>query len=125
MAVVNINNGKFEISNDYACLDESFTLSVSEISGYGDSEKNLLDFMAKKHHSIIKNKDYGVKDTTKYKERIYLKKSKEPETPIYLSYTPNDLKIVETQPNPYAIYYAIGINQPIGAIALDKLATEN
>lgn len=125
MAVANINNGKFEISNDYACLNETFTLSVSEVLGYGDSEKNLLDFMAKKHHNIIEDKNYGVKATTKYKDRAYLKKAKEPETPIYLSYTPDDLKIVETQPNPYAIYYAIGINQPIGAIALDKLATEN
>jgi len=27
-------------------------------------------------------------------------------------------------PNSYAIYYAVGENQPIGAIALDKFTTE-
>ncbi len=117
MAVINIDNDTFEISNDYACLDENFTLSVSEILGYGDSEKSLLDFMAKKHHNISDNKSYGVKATTKYKDRVYLKKAKEPETPIYLSYTPDDLKRVEAQANDYAIYYVIGKNQPIGAIS--------
>lgn len=63
--------------------------------GYGDSEKSVLDFMAKKHHNIIEDKNYGVKATTKYKDRAYLKKAKEAETPIYLSYTPEDLKQVE------------------------------
>jgi CRISPR-associated endonuclease/helicase Cas3 len=121
MAILNINNGKDEFPNEYACENESFTLSVREILGYGDSEKNVLDFMAKKHHSIIEDKNYGVKATTKYKDRVYLKKSKEPETPIYLSYVPDDLKKVEEQPHSYAIYYAMGNNQAIGAISINKL----
>lgn len=54
MAVIAVENGSFTINDDYACQEEAFTMSVSEILGYGDSEKNLLDFMAKKHHSIIK-----------------------------------------------------------------------
>ncbi|MCK4842257.1 MAG: CRISPR-associated helicase Cas3' [Methylococcales bacterium] len=123
MAVINIDNGVVDVSNEYACMGETFTLSVSEILGYGDSEKNLLDFMAKKHHSIIENKNYGVKATTKYKDRVYLKKAKEPETPIYLSYTPNDLKKVEAEPHSYAIYYAVGKNQSIGAISAHQLKT--
>jgi CRISPR-associated endonuclease/helicase Cas3 len=120
MAKVNIDNGKFKISNDYACLDESFTLSDSEILGYGDSEKDILNFMAKKHHYIIKDKNYGGKATTKY---AYLKKAKEPETPIYLSYTPNDLDegVGGAEPHAYAIYYAIGKRQPIGAISVHQL----
>ncbi len=80
--------------------------------------------MAKKHHNIIDDKNYGVKATTKFKDRAYLKKAKELETPIYLSYTPDDLQIVEAQPHSHAVYYAIGTNQPIGAIALDKLVPE-
>lgn len=124
MAVINIDNGLLEITNDYACQGETFTLSVNEILGYGDSEKNLLDFMAKKHHNIIDDKNYPVKATTKYKDRVYLKKSKEPETPIYLSYTPNDLKIIAAQPTSYAIYYAIGKNQAIGAISAHQLNTQ-
>lgn len=95
LAIINIENGKQEVSNEYACDNEPFTLSVSEMMGYGDSEKSVLDFMAKKHHNIIEDKNYGVKATTKYKDRAYLKKAKEAETPIYLSYTPEDLKQVE------------------------------
>jgi len=122
MAIITIDNGKPVISNDYACENESFTLSVREIMGYGDSEKSVLDFMAKKHHNIIEDKNYGVKATTKYKDSAYLKKSKEPETPIYLSYTPDDLKQIEAEPHAYAIYYAMGTNQPIGAISISKLS---
>ncbi len=125
MAVMTIDNDKLDISNEYACQDETLTLSVSEILGYGDSERNLLDFMAKKHHNIIDNKSYGVKATTKYKDRAYLKKSKEPEAPIYLSYTPEDLKEVEAEPHSYAIYYVVGTNQPIGALGNHHLNKED
>jgi len=126
MAIMTINNGEQTITNEYACQEEAFTLSVSEIKGYDeDSEKNLLEFMAKKHHSISEDKNYGVKATTKFKDRVYLKNAKQPETPIYLSYTPDDLKIVEEQPHAYAIYYVIGVNQPIGAMSSDKLSTES
>jgi CRISPR-associated endonuclease/helicase Cas3 len=120
MAVMNINNGKEEFPNLYACIDESLTVSVELITGYGESEMDLLAFMAKKHHNIKNDPNYGVSKTTKYKDRAYLKKAKEPETPIYLSYTPEDLKQVEVQANPYAIYYAIGKNQPIGAISKNQ-----
>ncbi len=124
MAVMNINNGKEIFPEQYACEDESLTLSVELITGYGESEMDLLAFMAKKHHNIKEDSRYGVTKTTKYKDRAYLKKAKDPETPIYLSYTPKDLKQVEAQANPSAIYYAIGKNQPIGAIANDKIQHE-
>ncbi len=117
MAVMNINNGKEEFPDEYACEDESLTLSVELITGYGESEMDLLAFMAKKHHNIKDEPNYGVKKTTKYKDRAYLKKAKEPETPIYLSYTPADLKQVETQPNANALYYVIGKTQAIGVLS--------
>jgi len=47
-----------------------------------------------------------------------LGEARSPETPIYLSYTPEDLKKVEANSNPYAIYYAQGIDQVIGAISI-------
>ncbi len=124
MAVINAGNGKDEFPNKYACKDESLTLSVELIKGYGESEMDLLAYMAKKHHSIKEDPNYGVKATTKYKDRAYLKKSKEPETPIYLSYTLEDLKKVEAAQHPYAIYYAIGKNQPIGAISAYKISNQ-
>lgn len=124
MAIWNIGNGKEEFSDEYACENESLTLSVDLITGYGESERDLLAFMAKKHHNIKDDPSYGVKKTTKYKDKMYLKKAKEPETPIYLSYTPDDLKQVEAEQNTYAIYYAIGKNQPIGAISAHQLQTK-
>ncbi len=90
------------------------------MTGYGESEKDLLAFMARKHHNIKKDSSYGVTKTTRYKDRAYLKKAKDPETPIYLSYTLEDLKKVEAEQNAYAVFYAIGKNQPIGAISINK-----
>ncbi|MDQ7059382.1 MAG: CRISPR-associated endonuclease Cas3'', partial [Ghiorsea sp.] len=124
MAVMNIGHGKDMFPNAYACDDESLTLSVDLIKGYGESEMDLLAFMTKKHHSIREDLSYGVKATTKYKDSAYLKKSKEPETPIYLSYTLEDLKKVEAERHPYAIYYAMGKNQPIGAISAYKISNQ-
>ncbi|SHE22535.1 CRISPR-associated helicase Cas3, Yersinia-type [methanotrophic endosymbiont of Bathymodiolus puteoserpentis (Logatchev)] len=52
---------------------------------------------------------------------MYLKNSRDPETPIYVSYTPNDLDIVKTEASDEAIYYLKGINQAIGVMSISKL----
>jgi len=122
MAVLNIGNGKPKFPNDYAC-DESgdnLTMSEDEIRGYGDSNKDLLAFMVKKHHQIKK----GAKKPYKGRGRILLNAARNPETPVYVSYTPVDLKKVEAQQYSYAVFYAIGKNQPIGAISINKLKKE-
>ena len=59
-----------------------------------------------------------------YKDSFTLNEARSPETPIYLSYIPDDLKKVEADAHPNAIYYAMGIKQAIGAISLDKLTTK-
>ncbi len=119
MALWNIGNDRDEFPNQYA-YDESdeqgnLTMAVETICGYGNSEKNLLAFMVKKHHNI--------KDQVKkaYKDSVLLGEARSPETPIYLSYTPEDLKKVEANPNPYAIYYAQGMSQVIGAISISQI----
>ncbi len=94
--------------------EESLTCDVDSITGYGVSDQNLLAFMAKKHHNIK-----GIKKV--YKDVQLLNEARDPETPVYLSYIPDDLKRVESKQHPYAIYYAIGVNQPIGAITLRQL----
>jgi len=119
MAVWNIANDKEEFPNQYA-YDENdnqgeLTMGVEVICGNGVSGKNLLAFMAKKHHNIKENSKKA------YKDSVLLGEARTPETPIYLSYTPEDLKRVEAQPHAYAIYYAIGSSQVIGAISVDKL----
>ena len=80
MAVMNIDNGKEQFPNDYA-YDESddqgnLTMGVETICGYGDSEKDLLAFMAKKHHSI---KEQAKKA---YKDSVLLGEARMPETPF-------------------------------------------
>ena len=109
------------IINEYAYpeteSEESFSYDVETIKGYGNSDRNLLSFMVKKHHNIKKAKKA-------YKDSQLLNEARNPDTPIYLSYTPEDLKQVEAQPNPFAIYYAKGANQPIGAISINNLNGE-
>ncbi|MDC9728446.1 MAG: CRISPR-associated endonuclease Cas3'', partial [Methyloprofundus sp.] len=122
MAVMNVDNGKEPFPDEYA-YDENddegnLTMAVETICGYGDSEKNLLAFMAKKHHNIKE----GAKKA--YKDNVLLGEARSSESPIYLSYTPEDLKQVEAEANPYAIYYAVGKNQPIGAISVHQFNTQ-
>jgi CRISPR-associated endonuclease/helicase Cas3 len=107
---------KIEILGEYSCdaLEESITVEVESIEGYGDSNKNLLSFMAKKHHNI--------KDVKKaYKDAQLKNEARDPSTPIYLSYTKEDLQKVNSEPHEYAQYYAIGAKQPIGIISLQQL----
>jgi len=119
MAVCNISTrNDYESTDDYAYAEqdaeESLTYSVDVICGHGVSEQNLLAFMAKKHHNIkLVNKVY--------KDIQLLNTARDPEKPIYLSYTPKDLSLVGGTPNPHAIYYALGVRQPIGSIAINKL----
>lgn len=116
-----VDLGNISFPNQYAydeiSSDGELTAPVEDICGYGNSEQNLLAFMVKKHHNI--------KDTKKaYKDSILLNEARSPDTPVYLSYVPDDLKKVEAQPHSYAIYYAQGTHQPIGAISISKLQGE-
>ncbi|CAC9634317.1 CRISPR-associated helicase Cas3 [uncultured Gammaproteobacteria bacterium] len=118
MAVYDVENRK--VLDEY--LPEAITLGVNEISNY-DEDESALKFMGKKHHNIKvdDNQKYGVTETTRLKTRLYLKNSRDPETPIYVSYTPNDLDIVKTEASDEAIYYLKGINQAIGVMSISKL----
>ncbi len=119
MAVCNISDrNTIDYPNKYAYketdLEANLTTSVDIICGYGDSKQNLLGFMAKKHHNI--------KDAKKsYKDSLLLNEARNPETPIYLSYVPNDLQKVNSEAHANAIYYAIGKNQAIGTLSISKL----
>jgi CRISPR-associated endonuclease/helicase Cas3 len=119
MAICNIEGRHdYNFLNNYAYSEdeseESISMSVETICGHGSSDQNLLAFMKKKHHNIKEVKKA-------YKDSQLLNEARNPETPIYLSYTPDDLKKVETKPHSYAIYYAMGRRQPIGAISLKQL----
>jgi len=111
---------KIEILDEYAYenIENAITIETEIIEGYGDSNKNLLSFMAKKHHNI--------KDDAKkaYKDSQLKGEARDPNKPIYLSYTLEDLAKVNSKPHEYALYYAIGIKQPIGIISLQQLKKE-
>jgi len=117
MAKCQVNSADdFKILDEYAYsgVDDAVTIENKIIEGYGDSKRNLLSFMAKKHHNI--------KDVKKsYKDAQLLNEARDPSTPIYLSYTLADLKKVESEPHEYAQYYAIGLKQPIGILSLQQL----
>ena len=113
-----IARNNIEFLNDYAYSEEhpeeSITYDIETIRGHGSSEQDLLAFMAKKHHNIKEVKKV-------YKDSQLINEARSPEAPLYLSYTPEDLKKVESKPHPFAIYYGVAKRQPIGAISLKQL----
>ncbi|AFI85402.1 CRISPR-associated endonuclease Cas3'' [Methylophaga nitratireducenticrescens] len=95
----------------------ALTESIETMRGYGNDDANLVQFMQKKHHNI--KSDEGYKKARNEWELI--KEARSPESPIYLSYTPKDLSLVNSNPHPQAVYYVISNRQPVGAMSIAKL----
>ena len=107
-------SGDVSISSAYA--DDVMTAPTEQITGYGNSKKNLLTYMFKLHHIL--------KSTAKpYNDNVLLTKSRSEDEPIYLSYTPEDLGS-RYKPHANAVYYAQSINQPIGSMSINNLTSK-
>jgi len=119
MAKLQINSNSENILNEYAYddMENALTVDLDLVTGYGDSDKNLLAFMVKKHHNIKGG-------TKSYRDTQRINDARDPATPIYLSYTPSDLNKVNSKPHPYAVYYAVCKKQPIGIIGFHQLKGE-
>lgn len=127
MAVCEVSQWpKIEFLNEYAYQPpvsdreqfDNLTAPLDEIQGYGDSDRNLLAYMKSKHHNIIGGQKA-------FKDFILLNEARDPEFPVYLSYTPEGIDRVggESARHSYAIYYAMCDKQPIGAISIKHLTT--
>ena len=129
MALMHIESfDKYTISNDYAInwqeRDSDFSNCYTESLNI-IRESGLIDYVAKKHGRIDKTtpiekipaKSMGLR------KQMLEGLAVEPQHPIYLSYTPDDLceKLGESVPDESAIYYVESNKQVIGAMPLHKI----
>ncbi len=130
MAVCQVNESlNLEFTDEYAYSEEfnpnepqaSLTESIESMRGYGDDDANLVQFIQKKHHNIKLSEGYKKARN----EWELIKEARSPERPIYLSYTPEDLGIVNSKPHSQAIYYVVTEKQSVGAMSIDKLKQIN
>ncbi|MCB1658566.1 MAG: CRISPR-associated endonuclease Cas3'', partial [Pseudomonadales bacterium] len=133
MAVCDVNNPTQPVvlnryTYQFAVNDteqfDNLTESLDTIRNYG-----LVDYMAQRHARIDKTSIIeGIPANKVTVRKILLENfARDPEYPLYLSYTPDDLlhQLGEKTAPAEAIYYVECDKQPIGMIAMKDLLNNN
>lgn len=112
MAICNFKDKEFIFTNEY--LDKEITLDTNIITGYGDSTKSVVNLMQVNHKNIFPE------DKKAYNDEIRLNMARDPENPIYLSYTEEDLFKINRKKDDYFHFYVIS-KQKIGIMSYKKI----
>ena len=127
MAILEIIDRKHSPKHKNEYIDDELTYEMNKIEGVFNGQSkpdmDLLAFMYKKDHKIQTEKT-GNKVKQQYSKNIIRKEARDPDFPIYVSYTIDDLELCDDTPHPHAIYYVRGKRQPVGAIPLKQLTNE-
>jgi len=128
MAICHVeDDDSLSFTNDYAYdethTNENLTVATEDICGRGKNERDLLVFMSKKHQRIQALRQGKTQGKAKalFRDIMLLSKARESTSPIYVSYTPSDLMLINDKPHDFAIYYVTCGSQPIGTMPIQKL----
>lgn len=131
LAKMNVDDYQNPIfSNEYA-----YALPLNDMTDYDNLTENLsyikdmgiLDYLAKKHGRIDPAHPIKPIPDKKYSLKMQMLENcaRDPDFPLYLSYTLEHLDFINEKANPNAVYYAVCERQAIGALSYDNLLTLN
>lgn len=114
MIAASFKNGLTSLHNEYALTeDNTMTLSLSELDNGDDS---VLNFMSRKHHQITGDGNKYENNSSRLKES-----SRSKENPIFTSYPPEALRIVNEINQESSLVYLSTEKQAVGCIRLKTL----
>ena len=130
MALCQVSDSKKPCFSDNYLIDTSVNKNITITESLNRlRQTGLIDYAVQKQGRINPNQDLDQIPTSKtsLRKKRLESLSRSAEYPIYLSFTPTDLrqKLGENRPHKEAIYYALCDKQPIGSISRKHLLTIN
>jgi len=128
MALCQVSDSKKPCFSDNYLIDTSVNKNITITESLNRlRQTGLVDYAVQKQGRIDPNQDLDQIPTSKtsLRKKRLESLSRSAEYPIYLSFTPTDLrqKLGENRPHKEAIYYALCDKQPIGSISRKHLLT--
>jgi len=119
MAVAHVSDENIVITEDYAITpDNQLTISLSALHQDNKAEYPV-NFMIKKHHQMASFKQQGAKKV--FSPAVALNNARQPDSPIYASYTPSDIASVGCENTPYSQLYLKSEHQVIGYMKMSSI----